>query len=238
YILYKFAYLVMDFPQIKEIDINPYVVDHTGGVVLDAKIILDEEVDPNIIKTYSHLVVSPYPRELMTEWILSDGTETLIRPIKPEDEDMERELFKRISKQTEYFRFFGYIGKMTHEKLTRFTQIDYDREMALVARVKEGDTHAIAGVVRLVADADNETAEFAILVGDQWQGKGLGNKFMDLIMEIAENRNIKKVYATVLNANATMLHMFRKRGFTIRQEDDDSSYAEKLLTIEKEVTPV
>jgi acetyltransferase len=80
-----------------------------------------------------------------------------------------------------------------------------------------------------VADADNETAEFAILVGDQWQGKGLGNKFMDLAMQIAEKRNIKKVCATVLNANVTMLHMFRKRGFSIQHYDEDSSYAEKLL---------
>ena len=99
YLLYKFAYLVMDFPQIKEIDINPYVVDHTGGVVLDAKIVLDEAVSPSKIKDYSHLVISPYPRELNTKWKMRDGTDVLIRPIKPEDEQMERELFGRISRQ-------------------------------------------------------------------------------------------------------------------------------------------
>ncbi|MBT8229852.1 MAG: GNAT family N-acetyltransferase, partial [Bacteroidia bacterium] len=235
YLLYKFAYLVMDFPQIKEIDINPYAVDHTGGVVLDAKIVLDENVDPEEIKTYSHLVVSPYPRELNTEWKLSDGTEVLIRPIKPEDEEMERELFRRISKQSEYFRFFGYIGEVDHEMLIRYTQIDYDREIALVAKLEHEGRPAIAGVVRLVADSENETAEFAILVADQWQGKGLGNKFMNMIMEIAEKRKIKKVVASVLNANTTMLHMFRKRGFTITR-DDESSYAEKVLqTSEVEV---
>ena len=233
FLLYKFAYLVMDFPQIKEIDINPYVVDHTGGVVLDAKIVLDEAVDPNHVKKYDHLVISPYPRELITEWTMRDGTEVLIRPIKPEDEPMERDLFNRISKQTEYFRFFGYLGKVTHEKLVRFTQIDYDREIALVAKVKEGDGYAIAGVVRLVSDSNNESAEFAILVGDKWQGLGLGNRFMDLMMEIAEKRNIKKVYATVLNANVIMRHMFRKRGFTIRQSDEESSYAEKLIHVEE-----
>jgi acetyltransferase len=234
FLLYKFAYLVMDFPQIKEIDINPYVVDDTGGVVLDAKIVLDESVEPSKIKDYSHLVISPYPRELNTEWTMRDGTKTLIRPIKPEDEHMERELFSRISRQTEYFRFFGSVGKVTHEMLTRYTQIDYDREIALVAKVEEGDGFAIAGVVRLVSDANNEAAEFAILVGDQWQGQGLGNKFMDMIMEIAEKRHIKKVYATVLNANAVMLHMFRKRGFTIRYDGEDSSYAEKILSQEAE----
>ena len=79
--------------------------------------------------------------------------------------------------RTEYFRFFGRIGKVTHDMLTRYTQIDYDREIALVAKVKDGDKNAIAGVVRLVSDSNNDAAEFAILVADQWQGQGLGNKF-------------------------------------------------------------
>ena len=231
FLLYKFAYLVMDFPQIKEIDINPYVVDHSGGVVLDAKIVLDDQVSPEKIKSYSHLVISPYPRELISSWTMRDGTDVVIRPIKPEDESMEEELFSRISKQTEYFRFFGYVGEVTHEMLTRYTQIDYDREIALVAELEEEDQNVIAGVVRIVADANNETAEFAILVGDPWQGQGLGNQFMDLIMNIAEQRGIKKVYATVLNANVVMLHMFRKRGFAIKRFDEDSSYAEKMLGV-------
>jgi acetyltransferase len=235
YLLYKFAYLVMDFPQIKEIDINPYVVDHTGGVVLDAKIILDEKVNPESIKDYSHLVISPYPQELISTWETEDGDEVLFRPIKPEDEPLEKELFERISKQTEYFRFFGYFGALTHERLTRFTQIDYDREIALVAVVKKDNKKQIVGVVRLVCDANNESAEFAILVADQWQGKRMGNKFMSLIMDIAEKRKIKKVYATVLNANVIMLHMFRKRGFTIKLEDGESSYAEKILTVQETV---
>ncbi len=235
FLLYKFAYLVMDFPQIKEIDINPYVVDHTGGVVLDAKILLDESISSEKVKDYSHLVISPYPRELNREWTMRDGTEVLIRPIKPEDEPMERELFNRISRQTEYFRFFGHLGKVTHDMLTRFTQIDYDREIALIAKVNENGEDVMAGVVRLVADVNNESAEFAILVEDRYQGKGLGNKFMDVIMEIAEQRKISKVYATVLNANTVMLHMFRKRGFTIRYDDDESSYAEKILNVENAI---
>jgi acetyltransferase len=234
FLLYKFAYLVMDFPQIKEIDINPFVVDHTGGVVLDAKIILDETVSPTSYKDYSHLVIPPYPRELNEEWTMRDGTETLIRPIKPEDEPMEKELFERISKQTEYFRFFGYLGKVDHDMLTRFTQIDYDREIALIAKVMEDGKKTMAGVVRLVADANNESAEFAILVADKYQGQGLGNKFMDKIMKIAEDRGIKKVYASVLHANVVMLHMFRKRGFTIHHEDEQTSYAEKILKVEAE----
>ena len=100
---------------------------------------------------------------------------------------------------------------------------------------KKDGKKQIAGVVRLVCDANNESAEFAILVADQWQDKKMGTKFMDLIMDIAEKRKIKKVSATVLNANVIMLHMFRKRGFTIKLEDRESSYAEKILSVEETV---
>ena len=141
-------------------------------------------------------------------------------------------MFDKLSKQTQYFRFFGYIGQLTHEMLVRYTQIDYDREIALVAQIEEDGKKMLTGVVRLVSDHNNENAEFAILVADPWQGQGLGNKFMDLILQIAEDRKIKKVSATVLNANVTMLHMFRKRGFTIKAADEESSYAEKLIQSE------
>ncbi len=235
FLLYKFAYLVMDFPQIKEIDINPYVVDETGGVVLDAKIILDEAVEPTQTKDYSHLVISPYPKELVSKWTMRDGTEVKIRPIKPEDEPLEREMFGKLSKQTQYFRFFGFIGQVTHEMLIRYTQIDYDREIALIAEIEKEGKKMMIGVVRLVSDYNNENAEFAILVADPWQGLGLGNKFMDVIMDIAKKRKIKKVSANVLKANVTMLHMFRKRGFKVGEADEDSNYAEKEISDEEVV---
>lgn len=229
FLLYKFAYLVMDFPQIKEIDINPFVVDAEGGVVLDAKVVLDETIDPDEIKNYNHLVISPYPKELVYKWTMSNGQDVKIRPIRPEDEPLEKEMFGKLSRQTQYFRFFGYLGQITHDMLTRFTQIDYDREIALIATTMEDDKEVMIGVVRLVSDSDGEAAEFAILVADKWQGYGLGNRFMDIIMEIAKTRNIKKVYANVLQANTTMVHMFRKRGFKVIRADEESNYAEKEL---------
>jgi len=226
FLLYKFAYLVMDFPEIKEIDINPFVVDEDGGVVLDAKVILDEDVVGKEVKPYSHLVVTPYPEEYTYDFKLKDGRDVVIRPIKPEDEPMEREMFSNFSRQTQYYRFFGYIGDVTHEMLIRYTQIDYDREIALIAEIEEDGKKKMAGVVRLVADSNNESAEFAIVVADPWQGLGLGNKFTDLLLEIAKERGIKKVYANVLQANTMMLHMFRARNFTIKSADFESSYAE------------
>jgi len=226
FVLYKFAYMLIDFPEIKEVDINPFAVDEHGGVVLDAKIVLDQDykVDPK--NPYAHLVISPYPKELVYEYKTRDGKVFNIRPIVPEDELMERELFKNMSKQSQYYRFFGYIPDVSHDLLTRFTQIDYDREIALVAVMGEdGKDQKIGGVVRLVSDANNDRAEFAIVVGDPWQGLGLGNELADRIMNIAKQRGIREVYANVLNANTIMLHMFRRRGFRIETVDQESSLA-------------
>lgn len=229
FLLYKFAYLVMDFPEIKEIDINPFVVDEEGGVVIDAKVILDEEIAGKTIKPYSHLVIPPYPKEYTFDFTLNNGKEIVIRPIRPEDEPMEEEMFSKFSRQTQYYRFFGYIGDVTHETLVRYTQIDYDRELALIAEITDKGKKIMGGVVRLVADTKNESAEFAIVVADDWQGLGLGNEFTNLILTIAKEKGIKRIYATVLQANTTMLHMFRKRKFNIKNLDYETSYAELAL---------
>ncbi len=226
-LLYKFAYLVMDFPEIMEIDINPFGVDKDGGVVLDAKIILDKNGRDQ--KPYSHMVISPYPKEYITKYKMKDGSEALLRPIKPEDEPLEAEMFKTFSEETQRYRFFHLIKDITHELLIRFTQIDYDREIAIIAEVTEKDQKKMAGVVRLIADPFNHTAEFAIVVGDPWQHQGLGNKFSDYILEIARKRGIRKVYAVFLKDNIAMHNMFKKRGFTIKEHDEDSMYAELEL---------
>lgn len=229
FLLYKFSYLVKDFPEIKEIDINPFVVDAEGGIVLDAKIILDESVEPKLKHNFDHLIISPYPREISYQWDLEDDIRVDVRPIRPDDEDLEKELFSNLSRQTQYFRFFGYVPNVNHDMLTRFTQIDYDREIALIALVKDGGKEKMAGVVRLVHESNGTDAEFAIVVADKWQGKGLGNRFMDTILDIAKQRGVKKIFANVLNSNTTMLYMFRKRGFEIKQEDEKGSYCELMI---------
>ncbi len=213
FLLYKFAYLIADFPEIKELDINPFAVDENGGVILDAKIILDENMLGRKIKPYSHLVVSPYPKELITKFTMKDGKKALIRPISPEDEELEAEMFKTFSRKTQKHRFFHVIKNITHEMLQRYTQIDYDREIALIAEIEENKKKKMAGLVRLVADAYNETAEFSVVVADPWQGKGLGNKFTDYILEIARKRGINKVWAKFLSDNEKIKNIFEKRGF-------------------------
>lgn len=220
FLLHKFAYLIMDFPEIKEIDINPFGIDKRGGVVMDGKVVLDEAVLKTPVEPYSHLVISPYPRDLERQCTLKSGTEVLLRPIRPEDEKMEAEMFQNFSPKTQRFRFFQVVKNVSHEMLVRYTQIDYDREIAIVAEVKEGDQRKLAGVVRLIADPYNEAAEFAIVVADPWQNQGLGNIFSDYILEIARKRNIGMIYASFLKDNHIMKYLFEKRAFTITSTED------------------
>jgi acetyltransferase len=228
FLLYKFAYLIMDFPQILEIDINPFGVDERGGVVLDAKVLLDKKVTKEELDSNHHLVISPYPSEFTTKFKMKNGQEVTLRAIKPEDEFMEQEMFSNFSERTQRYRFFQLIKNISHEQLVRYTQIDYDREIAIIAEVEEDGKKKMAGVVRLIADQYNETAEFAIVIADPWQQYGLGNKFTDYIHEIAKARGIKKICANVLVQNHIMQHMFRERGYKM-EKVEDSYYAELII---------
>lgn len=229
FILYKFAYLVMDFPEIKEIDINPFAVDNEGGVILDAKVILDGAAVKSKLEPYHHMVISPYPKEYQTAYVMKDGTKVLLRPIKPEDEPMEAEMFSHFSEETQRFRFFQRIKDISHEMLIRYTQIDYDREIAIIAEIDENGEKKMAGVARLIADPYNENAEFAIVVADPWQSQGLGNALTDYLLDIARKRGIKKVLANVLKDNNIMLKIFRNRNFII-SDSEGIMHAELVLS--------
>ncbi len=230
FLLYKFAYLLIDFPEILAIDINPFAVDAEGGVVLDAKVLLDEQVAGRTIKPFSHLVISPYPRQYVTEFTMANGEKVVLRPIRPEDEPLEAEMFTTFSEQTLRFRFFGLIKNITHDMLVRYTHIDYDREMAIIAEHTDRQGRKrMLGVVRVIADPYNDTAEFAIVVGDPWHGLGLGNRFTDYILDIARDKEINKVVAHVLKNNAAAKHLLVKRGFDLT-DDGDAWYAELELS--------
>lgn len=234
FLLYKFAYLLADFPEISEVDINPFAVDAAGGMVLDAKVVLEKTAPDKKAKPYSHLITSPYPKEYVTEFKMKNGKSAILRPIRPEDEAMEAEMFQHFSAATQRFRFFGLINEVNHQLLVRYTQIDYDREIAIVAELEEEGIKKMGGVVRLIADPYNETAEFAIVVADPWQNQGLGNKFTDYILHIAAEKKIKKVFAYVLEDNSVMLHMFRRRGFKITPRDGNY-YAELNIAHHKKM---
>ncbi len=227
YLLYKFAYLVSDFPEFAEIDINPFGVDEHGGAVLDAKIILDREVIKKPIADYAHMSISPYPAEYIKQAKLDNGIELTLRPIRPEDEPLEAELINTFSKETQRFRFFGYVS-VSHDMLVRYTQIDYDREIAIVAISHIDGVKKMLGVTRIIADAFSESAEFAIAVGDPWQGQGLGTILMEYVLEIAKKRSIKKIFAHVLADNAIMIKLLDEQSFKMTRNGEEV-YAEKML---------
>jgi len=224
--LCKFSYLLMDFPEIAEIDINPFMADAEGGIVVDAHIALDESKSKRKRQDYHHLVISPYPAKYIRDIQLRDGTPATLRPIRPEDEPLVEKMFQYLSKESLYYRFFGYVPQVTHEFLARYTQNDYDREIAIIVEIEEKGEKLMVGVVRIIADAWGENAEYAILIADPWQKQGLGSILTDCIIDIARDKGIHKIYASVLATNKGMIRLFEKKNFTIKRDGFDAFYVE------------
>jgi acetyltransferase len=222
----RLSQLVVDFPQIVELDMNPVIVTDGKPQVVDARIIL-EATD---ISSPLHLVISPYPEQYESHEITSAGLEVFIRPIKPEDAPLLVELFDTLSPTSIYYRFFGPLKVLPHSMLVRFTQIDYDREIDMVALEKiTGDRERMLATARVMSDPDGKKAEFAILVGDPWQGKGVGARLLERCLAIAKERGIETVWGIVLHENTGMRALARKLGFKVSRSDEPS---ELELTID------
>ena len=211
--LIRVAQLVIDHPQIRELDINPLLADAFGVVALDARVAIAEPKLPGA----GRLAIRPYPQEL-EEWIpLDDGLRLLLRPIRPEDEPALQRGFAKLTPEEVRLRFFVPMPSLSHETAARLSQIDYDREMALILTgPDEGGQEQIYGVVRLIADPDNERAEFAIIVGQPITGRGLGTLMMDRILDYARGRGIREVFGVVLQDNKIMLRLCDRLGFERR----------------------
>ena len=214
-VLMRLSYLVADYPEIKELDVNPLLVTPDDVIALDARIILDHEMILNPPRPYSHLAIRPYPEEYVKPGKLKDGTRILLRPIKPEDEPMWHQLLASCSQESLLFRFRYLFKQTTHEMATRFCFIDYDREIAIVAELEEDEERKLIGVGRLVADADHTNAEYAVLVADAYQGIGLGSLLTDDCLEICSRWGIGTVVAETSPANHRMLSIFEHRGFQL-----------------------
>ncbi len=228
--LVRFSQLVMDFPEITEIDINPLAVREGEYVALDARVVIDpdavvgqtERLSQAVVEKRSHLVIDPYPREYVESWRLEDGRPVTLRPIRPEDEPLEFDLFDTFSEETWRQRFFGPHRDVSHREMTRYTNIDYRRTMAIVAILEEETGPRMIGVSRLVIDPATETGEYAVVVGDPWQGLGLGEKLTDKIIGVANDKKVRSVRAAVLKDNHRMLDLCRKMGFQEQSRDEDA----------------
>jgi acetyltransferase len=231
-VLMRLSYLVADYPEIKELDVNPLLVTPDDAIALDARIILDHDAVLHPVRPYSHLAIRPYPEEYVKQTKLKDGRRVLLRPIKPEDEPMWHDLLASCSQESIWFRFRYVFKQTTHEMATRFCYIDYDREIAIVAEMEEGDQRKLVGVGRLVADADRNDAEYAVLVADAYQDGGLGSLLTDYCLTIAEGWGIKQVVAETDPANRRMIELLKHREF-----DLDYSVSEDVVLGKKKIVP-
>jgi acetyltransferase len=216
----QFSELLVDFPQIKEVDINPLLVYQNDACILDARIVIDKTKICQKIEPHEHIVISPYPKKYESLWSLKNGQEVLLRPIKPEDEPMWLEMFQSLSEESIRYRFFEMLKDTPHEVRVRYCNIDYDREVAIVAELVEDGKRKLLGVGRLNMEGEGSDAEMSFLVSDKWQGLGLGTKIVDYVLDIAKEKGIDSVYAIMLPDNYRALSLTKKMGFSIEYLSD------------------
>ncbi|MDH3801570.1 MAG: bifunctional acetate--CoA ligase family protein/GNAT family N-acetyltransferase [Deltaproteobacteria bacterium] len=212
----RLSQLLEDFPEIIELDMNPVIVNEGRPIAADARVILR----PAEVSAPLHLVISPYPTQYEYREVVKDGLAVFIRPIKPEDAPALLDLFHTLSPTSVYYRFFSPMKSLSASMLARFTQIDYDREIALVALQEERPEGKMLGVARVIGDPDGKKAEFAVMVGDPWQGKGVGAKLLEKCLQIAKRRGIETVWGIVLRENTQMLALGRKLGFEASRTEE------------------
>ncbi|MBG6077520.1 bifunctional acetate--CoA ligase family protein/GNAT family N-acetyltransferase [Polaromonas sp. CG_9.11] len=238
-ILLRVSEMVCELPQLREMDINPIIVDESGAVAVDARIAIDNA--PQAISgranTYNHLSILPYPARYEQVWPLRGGGEYTVRPIHPDDAHMLQEMMSHLSPESRYFRFISSMVELPPSMLARFTLIDYDREMALVAVFRERrldtngeavETERIVGVSRYVTNPDQSSCEFALVVADDFSGKGLGSRLMLSIMDVAREKGLSEIEGLVLAQNPGMLKLMKSLGYTIKPFAEDPDF--RLVT--------
>lgn len=215
-ILVNFSNLIVDFPEIAEININPLAI--SGGAVsaLDARITIDRDYTPSGPSAHPHLVISPYPTKYVTTWQMPAGVEVIIRPIRPEDEPAKKEMLFSSSPESLRTRYFSTMKDIPHEFLIYFVNVDYDRHMSLVAEIKENGRKKMIGAASLVMNTEMTSSEIAVFVHDSFQGKGLGTKLIQVLLDIARERSLPEIRAEVLSENVSMLTVFKRLGFATR----------------------
>jgi acetyltransferase len=219
-VLVKLAQLAADLPEVRELDINPLLADETGLIALDARVSVSR-LEPKFKGSgHPRFAVRPYPSGWERRIDLADHQPILVRPVRPDDEPLFHRFFQKVSQEDLRLRFFAPVKEFGHTFIARLTQIDYARAMAFIALdEKAGD---MLGAVRIHADANYETAEYAILVRSDLKGRGLGWKLMELMIDFARSEGLKQIAGQVLRENAMMLRMCSELGFHSAVDPDDA----------------
>jgi len=238
-VLLRVSEMVCELPQLREMDINPIIVDESGAVAVDARIVIDSarQAAGSSANPYNHLSILPYPARYEQLWPLRGGGEYTVRPIHPDDAQMLQLLVNQLSPESRYFRFVSSMIELPPSMLARFTLIDYDREMALVAVVKERnaqadgeivETERIVGVSRYITNPDQSSCEFSLVVADDFGGKGIGSRLMESIMDVARDKGLAEIEGLVLANNTGMLKLMKSLGYSVKRFADDPDF--KLVT--------
>jgi len=218
-VLLRISDMVCELPHIEELDINPLFVTADGAIAIDARIKVHRPQTSPV--PYAHMAIHPYPAHLTTRSVLPDGAELIIRPIRPEDAEIEQAFVRNLSPEAKYFRFMQTIEELTPEMLVRFTQIDYSREMALIAIVRDGGKEKEIGVARYTINPDGKSCEFAIVVSDERQKQGIGSALMKGLMEAARSQGLRSIEGEILADNHRMIELMESLGFSSRPDPSD-----------------
>ncbi len=219
--LVKISQLIIDIPEIFEMEINPLFVDEQGVVALNAHM----HIAWSTTSGTEQLAIRPYPRELEETVYLSDGTKIKLRPIKPEDEPDHWDFLEHMSPEDRRFRFFGNVATLPRSEMVRLTQIDYDREMAFIAKgpSTEGAIKTLS-VARAMIAPDNSRAEFAVAVRSDMKRTGLGRLLMEKIIRYLQARGTTRIQGEALADNKNMIELARSLGFEVTKDFDDDIF--------------
>jgi len=219
-ILIRLSCLVADLPEIVELDMNPLILAGEEVLAVDARI----RLAPSDVPSPLHLVISPYPNQYEQKITTRGGIPIFVRPIKPEDAPLLEELFETLSRESIYHRFFSSLKRIPPKMLASFTQIDYDRHIAMVALDDREERERLLGVGRLMGDPDGLVGELAVLVGDPWQGQGIGAALMEVLLSVARERGMVRLWGTVLAENTQMIALARRSGFSLSFQRGENTY--------------
>jgi acetyltransferase len=224
----RLSQLLIDFPRIAELDMNPVLIKDGRPEAVDARILVSKADFPSPL----HLVISAYPEEDETHLVTQEGARLFIRPVRPEDAPIFLLFFKVLSPTTIYNRFFSHVKELSPKMLARFTQIDYDREIALVAFDDDPGAERMLGVARIMGNPDGKEGEFAVVVGDPWHGKGIGSSLLQNCLSIAKRMGFQRVWGIVLPENRSMLALGKKLGFQITKHPGAEKEFELDISLE------
>jgi acetyltransferase len=230
-VLLRVSEIVCELPGVGAMDLNPVVVTAKGAIVVDARIGV-VQARPFAVP-YRHMAIHPYPTGLDQRIELPGGGVGSIRPIRPEDAGIERDFVHRLSEQSRFLRFMFGLNDLTPAMLSRFTQIDYDRELALIVVVDTPAGEQQIGVARYITLPDEETCEFAIVVSDEWQGKGVARKLFQRLIDVARERRLELMTGITLRENGRMLDLARSLGFTLRSDREEPELMRMTLALQK-----